>query len=78
MPMSDQEKIKNMLLLELKLLEELESDIQNIMNRLRLHRQFVYSALDLKKVIKTDGGLYLFEDEEDDKRVLTFPTKEKN
>tara|TARA_R100001594_G_scaffold11565_1_gene26018 strand:- start:543 stop:773 length:231 start_codon:yes stop_codon:yes gene_type:complete len=76
--MSDQEKIKNMLLLELKLLEELESDIQNIMNRLRLHRQFVYSALDLKKVIKTDGGLYLFEDEEDDKRVLTFPTKEKN
>ena len=78
MPMSDQEKIKNMLLLELKLLEELESDMQNIMNRLRLHRQFVYSALDLKKVIKTDGGLYLFEDEEDDKRVLTFPTKEKN
>mgnify|MGYP003152455206 FL=1 len=76
--MSDQEKIKNMLLLELKLLEELESDIQNIMNRLRLHRQFVYSALDLKKVIKTDGGLYLFEDGEDDKRVLTFPTKEKN
>jgi hypothetical protein len=76
--MSDQEKIKNMLLLELKLLEELESDMQNIMNRLRLHRQFVYSALDLKKVIKTDGGLYLFEDEEDDKRVLTFPTKEKN
>lgn len=75
--MSDQEKIKNMLLLELKLLEELENEVQNIMTRLRLHRHFVYSALELKKVVKTEGGLYLFEDEEDNQKVLTFPTKEK-
>ena len=75
--MSDQEKIKNMLLLELKLLEELEDEVQNIMTRLRLHRQFVYSALELRKVVKTDGGLYLFEEEEDANKVLTFPDQRK-
>lgn len=73
--MSDERKIKSLLLLELKLLDELENDVQDIITRLRLHRHFVNSALDLKKVIKTDGGLYLF-DEEGEKKVLLFPSKE--
>tara|TARA_R110002110_G_scaffold27190_14_gene99226 strand:- start:1275 stop:1502 length:228 start_codon:yes stop_codon:yes gene_type:complete len=75
--MSEEQKIKSMLLLELGMLDELESDIQKIMNRLRLHKHFVKTVLDLKKVVKTDGGLYLFE-EEGETKVLTFPTKEKN
>ena len=77
--MSDeQEKIRNLLFLELKILDELENDIRNIITRLQLHRHFVKSALDLRKIIKTDGGLYLFEEDEEEKKVLTFPTKENN
>ena len=72
----EQEKIRNLLILELKILDELENDIRNIITRLQLHRHFVKSALDLRKIIKTEGGLYLFEEEEEDKRVLTFPSQE--
>ena len=74
----EQEKIRNLLILELKILDELENDIRNIITRLQLHRHFVKSALDLRKIIKTEGGLYLFEEEEEDKRVLTFPSREEN
>ena len=78
--MSDeQEKIRNLMILELKILDELESDIRNIITRLQLHRHFVQSALDLRKIIKTEGGLYLFEEEEEEeKKVLTFPSKREN
>ena len=74
----EQEKIRNLLILELKILDELENDIRNIITRLQLHRHFVKSAFDLRKIIKTEGGLYLFEEEEEDKRVLTFPSREEN
>ena len=75
----EQEKIRNLLILELKILDELENDIRNIITRLQLHRHFVQSALDLRKIIKTEGGLYLFEEEEEEeKKVLTFPSKREN
>jgi len=75
--MIEQENMKNALILELRMLDELEEEMQKLIARLRLHRHFVNSALSLKKVVKTDGGLYLFEEEEE-KRVLTFPTKDKD
>ena len=75
--MIEQENMKNALILELRMLDELEEEMQKLIARLRLHRHFVNSALSLKKVVKPDGGLYLFEEEEE-KRVLTFPTKDKD
>jgi hypothetical protein len=77
MKMIEQENMKNALILELRMLDELEEEMQKLIARLRLHKHFVNSALSLKKVVKTDGGLYLFEEEEE-KRVLTFPTKDKD